>query len=119
MTIRRVEIERLTVDNLPNVRGVVAALKRRWQPDMVSFVKETRGARTFSRVCDLTDMCLTPGTQFSTNDFNWTAPDPLLGNEIEVSLIPSIAFGSNRIGSRDPYGRYAQFRQLPGLEDAW
>ena len=49
MTIRRVEIERLSVTSSKPFEVVVAALKAAvGQPDMVEFVKETRGARTFS-----------------------------------------------------------------------
>ena len=49
MTIRRVEIERLSVTSSKPFEVVVAALKAAvGQSDMVEFVKETRGARTFS-----------------------------------------------------------------------
>src|SRR3981189_1718325 len=47
MTIRRVEIERLSVTSSKPFEVVVAALKAAvGQPDMVEFVKETRGPRT-------------------------------------------------------------------------
>jgi uncharacterized protein (DUF302 family) len=49
MTIRRVEIERFSVTSSKPFEVVVAALKAAvGQPDMVEFVKETKGARTFS-----------------------------------------------------------------------
>jgi uncharacterized protein (DUF302 family) len=49
MTIKKVEIERLTVTSSKPFEKVVAALKAAvGQPDMVEFIKETRGARTFS-----------------------------------------------------------------------
>jgi uncharacterized protein (DUF302 family) len=49
MTIKTIEIERLTVKSSKSFEAVVAALKAAvGQPDMVEFIKETKGARTFS-----------------------------------------------------------------------
>jgi uncharacterized protein (DUF302 family) len=49
MTIGRVEIERFSVTSSKPFEVVVAALKAAvGQPDMVEFVKKTKGARTFS-----------------------------------------------------------------------
>src|SRR6202048_3717930 len=49
MTIKKREIERLSVTSSKPFEAVVAALKAAvGQPDMVEFIKETRGARTFS-----------------------------------------------------------------------
>jgi uncharacterized protein (DUF302 family) len=48
MTIKTIEIERLTVKSSKSFEAVVAALKAAvGQPDMVEFIKETKGARTF------------------------------------------------------------------------
>jgi len=44
MAIKKVEIERLTVQSTKSFEAVVAALKAAvGQPDMVEFFKETRG----------------------------------------------------------------------------
>ena len=49
MAIKKVEIERLTLKSSKSFESVVTALKAAvGQPDMVEFIKETRGARTFS-----------------------------------------------------------------------
>jgi uncharacterized protein (DUF302 family) len=49
MTIKKIELERLTVKSSKSFEAVVAALKAAvGQPDMVEFIKETKGARTFS-----------------------------------------------------------------------
>jgi uncharacterized protein (DUF302 family) len=49
MKVKKVEIERLTVTSSKPFEGVVAALKAAvGQPDVAEFIKETRGARTFS-----------------------------------------------------------------------
>ena len=49
MTIKKIEIERLTVKSFKSFEAVVAALKAAvGQPDVVEFIKETKGARTFS-----------------------------------------------------------------------
>src|SRR6202035_3994758 len=49
MTIKKIEIERLTVKSSKSFEAVVAALKAAvGQPDVVEFIKETKGARTFS-----------------------------------------------------------------------
>jgi uncharacterized protein (DUF302 family) len=49
MTIKKVEIERLTAKSSKSFEAVVAALKAAvGQPDMVEFIRETRAARTFS-----------------------------------------------------------------------
>jgi uncharacterized protein (DUF302 family) len=51
MTIKTIEIERQTVKSSKSFEAVVAALKAAvGQPDMVEFIKGTKGARTF---CDL------------------------------------------------------------------
>src|ERR1700674_2584496 len=49
MAIKKVEIERLTLKSSKSFEAVVTALKAAvGQPDMVEFIKETRGARTLS-----------------------------------------------------------------------
>jgi len=49
MTIKKLQIERLTVTSSKPFESVVAALKAAvGQPDIAEFIKETRGARTFS-----------------------------------------------------------------------
>jgi hypothetical protein len=49
MKVKKVEIERLTVTSSKPFEAVVAALKAAvGQPDIAEFIKETRGARTFS-----------------------------------------------------------------------
>src|SRR5260221_4960385 len=49
MTIKKGQMERLTVTSSNPFEAVVAALKAAvGQPDMVEFINETRGARTFS-----------------------------------------------------------------------
>jgi hypothetical protein len=49
MTIRRVEIERFSVTSSKPFEVVVAALKAAvGHPDMVKFVKATKGARSFA-----------------------------------------------------------------------
>ena len=49
MAIKKVEIERLTLKSSKSFEAVVTALKAAiGQPDMVEFIKETKGARTFS-----------------------------------------------------------------------
>jgi uncharacterized protein (DUF302 family) len=49
MAIKKVEIERLTLKSSKSFEAVVAALKAAvGQPDMVEFIKESSGARTFS-----------------------------------------------------------------------
>jgi len=49
MAIKKVEIEQLTLKSSKSFEAVVTALKAAvGQPDMVEFIKETRGARTFS-----------------------------------------------------------------------
>jgi uncharacterized protein (DUF302 family) len=51
LTIKKVEIERLSVISSKPFEVIVAALMAAvGQPDMVEFVKETRGARTFSEL---------------------------------------------------------------------
>ena len=71
MTIRRVEIERLSVTSSKPFEVVVAALKAAvGQPDMVEFVKETRGARTFSESLRSDRYVPHSRDSFSTNDFN-------------------------------------------------
>src|SRR5260370_4391206 len=49
MTIKKLQIERLTVTSSKPLESVVAALKAAvGQPDIAEFIKEPRGARTFS-----------------------------------------------------------------------
>lgn len=51
MTIRKVEIERLSVTSTKPFEAVVAALEATvGHPDMVEFVKATQGARTFAEL---------------------------------------------------------------------
>jgi uncharacterized protein (DUF302 family) len=51
MTVRKVEIERFSLISSKPFEVVVAALKAAvGQPDMVEFVKETKGARTFAEL---------------------------------------------------------------------
>jgi uncharacterized protein (DUF302 family) len=51
MTIRKIEIERLTVISSQPFEVVVAALKAAvGRPNMVEFVKATKGARTFAEL---------------------------------------------------------------------
>jgi uncharacterized protein (DUF302 family) len=51
MTVRKVEIERLSVTSSKSFEVVVAALEAAvGHPDMVEFVKATKGARTFAEL---------------------------------------------------------------------
>jgi uncharacterized protein (DUF302 family) len=51
MTVRKIEIERLSVTSSKPFEAVVAALKAAvGQPDMVKFMHATRGARTFAEL---------------------------------------------------------------------
>jgi uncharacterized protein (DUF302 family) len=51
MTVRKIEIERLSVTSSKPFEVVVAALKAAvGHPDMVEFVKATKGARTFAEL---------------------------------------------------------------------
>ena len=51
MTVRKIEIERFSVTSSKPFEEVVAALKTAvGQPDMVEFVKATKGARTFAEL---------------------------------------------------------------------
>src|SRR6267143_2536093 len=88
MTIRRVEIERLSVTSSKPFEVVVAALKAAvGQPDMVEFVKETRGARSFSE--SLRSDRYVPHSRDSIFDerlYPGQRLIPPLGNEIEVFL---------------------------------
>jgi uncharacterized protein (DUF302 family) len=61
MAIKKVEIERLTLKSSKSFEAVVTALKAAvGRPDMVEFIKETRGARTFSELESAVQKGLSP-----------------------------------------------------------